>query len=223
MLCLKVLLENGASVNYVNPISHYGNSPLEPIYSALFVNHSEIVKLLLKHKAIFDYEHKLGKIALNRFNSQISKSVHLVLRHTAKLNANDKNDRLLNFQPKNLKKFLQTYYAQCRDELESMKNSYVYGTVTLYKILECTNIEHYVRNEQVVYILESGQLEKKFPIYYDLLIDRYQAELERQEKIQECLCKLYKVLNVDKNHIDIIFNNVFPYLDKKDLRLILRV
>ncbi|XP_014211991.1 serine/threonine-protein phosphatase 6 regulatory ankyrin repeat subunit B-like [Copidosoma floridanum] len=172
--CTRLLLKHGKNINRVN------KSGLTALLVAVQdCNHSEVVRFLLENGAIFDPNHPIVRdVILSENGSSVP---YLLLRHAALFEAQNPKGGSLNFE---VRRALNGYRLgkhreKCKQELESMKNSWIYGSVSFFSVLlRDKDIGPYVRDEQLDKAFVKQFAEKKFPIYCDLLVERFDRLME---------------------------------------------
>ncbi|KAL7297984.1 hypothetical protein TKK_0008994 [Trichogramma kaykai] len=217
--CIKFLLKRGADINSSNM---YGETPL---YSAVINGRREAVRLLLQYKAninaVTTRKESILEAALEVDRQDIT---HYCIRHMAMLEAQNEDLLQADFDRIYMDDYLQDYYELCLCELTIMKEIPIVGHIKFFHILTAPNIDFCARNEKVVETFKSLEtLAESFPIYHDLLIERFNKELKRQELIKKATVGLSKILKYDADTFYLIFYNILCRLHKKDLQSLIDV
>ena len=210
-----MLVEHGANVNHVD---EDGKTRVSPLYLALkdFLLPSEFVRTLLKYGAKFNFDHTMIRETLEAPGGL--EYSHLLLRHTALFEAQNRHDGPANFDLNLLNEELRKYYARCRDELELMKSIKIEETnVSFFKILVNPDIGPYTRNESIRNVFDASNVSKRFPIYGDLLCERFSKEVRFQKLVEEATNSPCRILNCDRNSSHILLSNIISHLDESDL------
>ncbi|XP_003424459.1 putative ankyrin repeat protein RF_0381 isoform X1 [Nasonia vitripennis] len=211
--CVKFLLKRGANINNNNV---FGETPL---YSAIQNGHAESVRLLLTYDADVNVKTTRNQTILSAALETSRQDIVLyVVRHIAKVEAQQ-----LRVERENLRLIasfedLHDFYEKCRTELALMEGSYIHGIITFFDILTARDIGKYARNEHVVRTFDTVDLSEYFPIYQDLLIERFDKEMKRQVLMKQAMAGLSRILRCDADTFHVLFYNVFRYLGTKDLR-----
>lgn len=216
--CIKFLLKRGANINNDNM---YGETPL---YSAILNGHAESVRLLLTNDADVNVKTTRNETILSAALEVSRQDIVLyVVRHIAKVEAQQLRVKRENLRLIASFEDLHDFYEKCRTELALMEGSYIYGAITFFDILTAPDIGKYARNEHVVHTFETVDLSEYFPIYQDLLIERFDKEMKRQVLMKQAMAGLSRVLRCDADTFHVLFYNVFRYLGTKDLRNLIDV
>ncbi|XP_014211288.1 ankyrin-1-like [Copidosoma floridanum] len=217
---IKLLLKAGVQLNRINV---NGLTAFNIAVSVVY--HSRIPKYLLKKGATFDFKDTLIRRIFGVPNKG-SKLPHLLLRHTAMFDAHNRKDGPQNFCLKKLKKKYQEIYSCCRDELELMKSTQLYDSVTLFNLLVDKHIGPYVRNELIVdaFLIRSHRISERFPNYHDLIVERVTKERRKQEYIRRATRCLNRIFQSTGGSLPIIItDNILRFLPKRDLRSLVAV
>ncbi|XP_014215787.1 uncharacterized protein LOC106644674 [Copidosoma floridanum] len=214
--CMKLLLEHGADPNYVSE-----SFPTPILYTALILSHSVVVNLLLTHGANVNFDHDYIRVATRIRN--YSNSLHQLMRHTAICNALNQKDGPIKFDVEKLTCELQNDYLRCGSELELMKNTNIHGSVSLFKMLSDKDIGPYARNRNVIKAFVTKCTRKRFPIYGIPLRERFSKEIELQNLRKTAMHKFSGILKWDENSWIVILDNIFRFLNEKDLQALISV
>ncbi|XP_014208278.1 tankyrase-1-like [Copidosoma floridanum] len=213
--CMELLLEHGANVNCSNCSAVCDDSPLYVVLSNVYL-HSQFLKFLLQNGATFDFKHQIVLNLKNKFNG--SKYRNMLVRHQAMFEANNRKDGPTNFKLHEQKKQVQTYYARCRDELELMRSSQISDTnITFFHMLLDRNIGCYTRIENIEDLFKMQCITKRFPIYSDLLIERFTKAFEHEKLIVKATTGLAHLLHWNVHSMRVILDNIISYVGKRDL------
>lgn len=119
------------------------------------------------------------------------------------------------------KKTLNDYYESCKSELQMMKTSFVYGTVTLYKLLSESDekITLYARNDDFLKVFDQFMRDnyRDDCYYYDFLMKRINRAVDMASMRYEAsrvlcqICPLYP----DPNHD--VYYKITKYMSSEDL------
>lgn len=223
------LLKRGATVNRArrrsprkpkrctpDGIEYMGDTPLTCAVKGASVRN---VKLLLKYGANVHEKVSIRRGALDLTADEsivellIQKMVEMVFLN---ISMNEVEERLIEKNPTYKK-----YYETCLQEFQNMTETKFYNNVSVFKIFTGSKKEigSFARNEDLVRALESQDFESKFPVYFDLLKERFHVEVKNQKFRKAAACILSRIFNFnDFSHP--IIQSILRYLRGSDLTLL---
>ncbi|XP_057326697.1 ankyrin-1-like [Microplitis mediator] len=210
------LIEYGADVNGINKKS--GRTAL---HLAVEKNLSTIVRVLLKYGSDINIVNSYNQTPLSCTTnaSCLFEIIRDLKEHVIKLKcANFQvNDNDLNL----VDTFIDSndFYSNCLKEIESMGVKIIDSNRLTYRNILSTSIQKlsvYAKNDEISKSLKSDDCKSKFPLYYDLLVKRFDEGVERE-----------KILQTLDDHLDDLFpvsdyciDEIFCYLSNDDLKLL---
>lgn len=232
---VKVLLEHRADVNAKDDT---GKAPLHHAAGNLFKaklftrfhdigNFSEmqsrferIVEMLLEKGARIDDTDNNGETALyDAATNGHEGIVKLLLARNANVNAGTKALPVLHFRKEG------DFYQQCQTEVAAMKSDELCGKMTFYDVLTKSrnDVIACVRNEFVIDAFNSkkGEFREKYPMYADMLIDRYRKAEEGKQLRESAEMAMNFAANMVLPYL--VTQKIFSYLSAKDLKKLVSV
>ncbi|XP_053593276.1 ankyrin-1 [Microplitis demolitor] len=211
------LIEYGADVNWINKKS--GRTAL---HLAVEKNLSTIVRVLLKCGSDINIVnfHNQTPFSYTTNASCLFEIIQVLREHVIKLkcanfkvNCNDLNlvDTFIDSSD---------FYSDCMKEIESMGVKIVDSNKLTYRHILSKSIQKlsiYSKNVDISKRLESDDTKNTFPLYYDLLINRFNEGVKREKILQTLYDHLDDLFpRVSYNCID----EIFCYLSNDDLKLL---
>ncbi|XP_033219899.1 putative ankyrin repeat protein RF_0381 [Belonocnema kinseyi] len=216
----ELLVEYGADIDAAD---NNGNTAL---HVASGLNDVEVIKRLLKLKANVNARTKNELTALDRVlikyrGSKINRkitAVECLCAHTAlsiSKGAKDVSMNMIETQP-----LVHEYYKKCEKELDLMQKERICGSSSIcyFDLLkvDAQKLTLFVRNEDVMDVIASGEYKEKFPVYASLLKDCVEEGKTRRDLIERDSLLLKKLIKRQLPYFvnDMIFNS----LSLKDLK-----
>lgn len=210
---VKMLLKHNADVNSQN----VGGATA--LHVAISVEDEDVIQTLLNYNADLSVlnQDNLSPLETAVQNSNLSK---LIIRHLALLNVDQiskKNRELFENDEKSNKE-----YNECLDEIMRMKSENVCSDVSYYDILRNygeADLEKCVRNQNFVKLFQSGCYKLKFPVYCDLLNEKFYLGIQRMhlsKSVEKYLDFVWKHFNFP----ELIVRNIIYNLSMEDLQFV---
>ncbi|WP_434732013.1 ankyrin repeat domain-containing protein [Wolbachia endosymbiont of Zygogramma bicolorata] len=169
------LIEKGADVNAVEEHSQY-----TLLHRAVETGNAEVVKALVEKGADFTRT-AFGTTPLNLCGYRSLDIGEILIRHTL-----IKNPRMK--KPNSLIEKLSEYWDRCLDEVKKMQKEKIDGNVTFYDILtskDDNKLARYIRNKNIVEVLEESDYKSEFPMYAGEIENQYQKGIKRENLLNE--------------------------------------
>lgn len=196
---IKILLEYNADVN---SIDKSGKTPLSLAFEVAHMR-----SIYNPWNGFYPNHLELGGLC----NSNI---FELLVKYIAKLKYTcDENFRMICLDEK-----LYLFYLQCQREIGRMKNN-VCDNISLYKVLTRSDdaLIGYARNENLFDIIYSDLYEFEFPIYYNILKERFNRANKRKKLLELSVKSLTKVIK-PYGLPEIVKIKILNYLPSDDLK-----
>ncbi|XP_011500897.1 PREDICTED: LOW QUALITY PROTEIN: serine/threonine-protein phosphatase 6 regulatory ankyrin repeat subunit B-like [Ceratosolen solmsi marchali] len=214
-----VLLKYGADIEAK---CNVGRSPL---YLAVRMQQEQAIRLLLEHRANVFARTITGEsildVAIEHGDGRLS---HVLLQHMAKMESVgvklDEEDRLAIQHREDL----HVYYQRCIHELGNLRRRLVYNEISLFDLLVASTkiLCGYARNEEMVAAFKEFETEKfEFPIYYEALARRFNAETRKQYLLWNAASILSDIFHFN-DPLHIANQKILSYLTESDLQYFLR-
>ncbi|OXU30442.1 hypothetical protein TSAR_011978 [Trichomalopsis sarcophagae] len=227
---VKLLLDRGANID------ERTNDGKLALHVAVAVEDENMMKILLEYNADVNAIDKSGKTPLSlAFEVAHMRSIYnpwngfcpmhteigcddnmfeLLVKHIAKLNfvCEENQKMIVNSEKLNL------FYRDCQAELTKMKENKVCDNISMYKVLtkSMNIVVGYTRNANLSKILELDLYANEFPIYYQMLRERfYKAESRKQ--LLESSTATFRSLVKPFSLPDLVTNEILSYLTMEDL------
>ena len=224
--CIQVLLDYGANVNCVDFIDRtpifYVAQPYYPLYTADFKcqKRQRSMELLIKRGANLNHVTALKDTILKVLVKQdcpcVAKQVvtYLTYRTVKNVRINERNMKVIK---KN--EDLLAHYNACLGEIGEMKKRKLYGTVSFYAILtaDLRAIAAFARNADLARVLKkSGIVEQSFPIFAQLIVERFNKGARYQRILNEAANNLHGILQF-ADPTCIFYEKVLMFMSNCDL------
>lgn len=192
---VNILLNHGININAVDM---NGNTAL---HKAVRLGRLNIVKSLLNHGADINIENKIeltafSSIAMNKGKMEIAK---VLLMHIARVKASNATVSEKNLQAIKENVSLNTFFNECVDEIESMKNEKFDDSVlTVYHLLRTSSVLQYMgfaRNENIVRVITAENFKSKFRIYGDKIVKLFEIAKLRNRALRSVV-SFFKLLSI---------------------------
>lgn len=227
---IKFLLKRGADVTATNAVE-------EPVlHVAIRYGSIEIIKLLINHKADILAKYSNGYTPFgsllkrlswtNNHNWQENISIaQFLIKWLVKTSFYNLEDWTNDFNAiSNHSQPLSNYWSSCVEEMRVIKEESIDDTCVKYAdILESClfRLSSFARNKTIVKVLNSKDLDTKFPIYAPLLREAFEKGLERRqllEKARRVFCSLFDKNDCKLPNLPEMFtDSVFICLSNDDL------
>ncbi|KAJ8683742.1 hypothetical protein QAD02_019534 [Eretmocerus hayati] len=221
--CIDLLLRYGANPNSLDMLEQ------TPLYLAVANSKLDSVRLLLEYDAEIYTDTCWGLLTLAEQKSGFSQSSRdtigrLLIKRLALL---ESKGQIIETDDEDLiKKYPQEiqYFKACKDELEVLKNTYIYNTFTYYNVLTNGNVYTCVENKSVRDAFQRVQaVTSKFPIYGAQMHRRFSRLRQKHRIMKKAMEKLNHLLTFDLNAFPSIAYKILDYLRKSDLENLIRL
>ncbi|KAJ8673561.1 hypothetical protein QAD02_004823 [Eretmocerus hayati] len=216
---VQLLLEWGADPNI--PITSSENLDsdisLTPLSQALCERETEYADLLFSGGAVLDRLTMESFSILNfdfKKRRQINMVGHILLLKDQGHPIPSEAERFIKEEVRNVSKLINL----CQTELETLKETVLHGSVTLYDILVGQDITPYMSNKDFMDKFDSVEVVDNFQVYGSKIKYRFLLSQSRRNLLDETKYSLKKVLGKRRINCDSILYEIMSYLHVKDLR-----
>jgi ankyrin repeat protein len=217
---MKLLLKRGADIHVQDM---YGRTPLYAVFMdshRIAINRNRAMQLLLQHGANINIKPRGQCSILERtVILQDLTSRNFLLKHLARLTSQGSHIADYYFEAIQNYEGMQAYYAECKQELNTMMIVNVIGAISFFNILNdnTSKIASYARNEDFVQAFQAVHLEKSFPKYYRCLKMRFDMGVERMRLMERGAVLLSNIKPfLSPEHL--VVQKILSYLKLSDLR-----
>ncbi|KAL7305289.1 hypothetical protein TKK_0002424 [Trichogramma kaykai] len=227
--CLRCLLDAGARVDCTDydgrtPL-FYVAQPHYPLYSAEFTEQRRAsLELLVRRWADLNHCTRLGdtilRILVKQDDSSGESLAKLVVayllygQHVRKVRVNDKNMKIIRNDS-----MLKAHYQACSSELAAMKRRRVPEcTVTFFQVVDAplATVATFTRNPDFARFFDGPRLRQSFPIYADLVLERFHEAAGYQKMLEAATCTLYDIFQF-ADPTSVFYEKVLRSMDKSDI------
>ncbi|KAJ8683570.1 hypothetical protein QAD02_019362 [Eretmocerus hayati] len=227
---VNLLLDKGAAIDELT------NDGKRALHVAVAVEDENMVRILLDREADVNAIDKSGKTPLSlAFEVAHMRSIYnpwngfwpnpiearcdnnifrLLIKYIARLtNVCEENLRMISCDEK-----LKEFYEDCLKELTVMRECKLCDNVSLYRVLtgHIDLLVNYARNENLVTIFEVDLCAHMFPIYYQILKDRF-CKAESKRRLLDLALINFSSLIRPFTMPNLALNKIFSFLSTEDL------
>ncbi|KAJ8688507.1 hypothetical protein QAD02_024302 [Eretmocerus hayati] len=224
LCCLELLLESGAKVDYIDAESR---SPLEfavswwSLYGWDSRAEKEMELLVRAGAKIRNVLYKLIEDALTYFRWTAEYNLmYAYARGILKYRVLYESHQKIVAEPvgTNLPVELQPYYEHYTNEIDLLKNSPLYNSITYFDVLVDGKIYERVRDDRMYAEFDEEDLENRFPLYGQNLSESF-ARIRRMHKVwEQAVEKLSKHFGFGHDNYYFVVRSILKRLREDDLR-----
>lgn len=211
---INILLNHGANLNETD---NKGCTILHCVYAA-----SEF-QYLLERGADFNVVNMNGNTFINSRNAKGTEKLLIILFQMSHYRGVPIGENVLRDIKKNSK--LYTFYSQCKDELEDMKEEMIDGTDTslfdIFTTFQYNQLLACVRNDKVFEYFDAKRYRNKFSVLEKFIVEHVEQVLFRRQLLDDV--KLFFRILFDDNGKKLpplpisCADRIFSYLNDSDL------
>lgn len=215
----QLLLQHGAPVNAKDKKSN------TPLFLAVKRSRFElsvsvqVIEILLEHGSDMNVEGSKSvlKIATGERYDVRTRSClvrHVARIHSFRLNVCEKDQQIIEKEA-----CYKTYYEQCLQEFERMKETKFYNDMSVFTVFMGSDkvVSGYSRNEELLQALEKMDYAGMFPIYFSWLKKRFYAAVEKQKLLKYLATSLANLFKLSDPFHPVI-HKILSYKGNGDLK-----
>ncbi|MFP3028714.1 MAG: ankyrin repeat domain-containing protein [Wolbachia sp.] len=178
---VEILIKNGAVLK--REVTGY-----TPLFFAVYSNQVEVVSTLLENVRGIDLNERSSCM---RASTPLSYAIHSRYTECSKTLIK----HILLYDPEAIKPHyvdghgeMSEFWDNCQDEVKKMQKEKIDGNITFYDILTSKDenkLARYIRNKNIVEVLEESDYKSEFPVYAGEIENQYQKGIKRGNLLNE--------------------------------------